>query len=107
MQTREAACQVVSEAHAVILASGTLAPVSAVTRQLFPGPDAAVRLRRFSCGHVVARERLLTLAVGALASNKSMPFQAHFIGSGIGPVVRSRFHQPEPCIMQSSSCCAT
>ena len=60
--------QVVSEAHAVILASGTLAPVSAVTRQLFPGPDAAARLRHFSCGHVVNKERLLTVALGASGS---------------------------------------
>ena len=59
------AFQVVAEARAVILASGTLAPVSAVTRQLFPGADAAARLRHFSCGHIVAKHRLLALAVGA------------------------------------------
>jgi len=59
----------------VILASGTLAPVSAVTRQLFPGPDAAARLRHFSCGHVVEKERLLTLALGAPElPNPNLPF---------------------------------
>ena len=59
------ASQVLTEARAVILASGTLAPISAVTRQLLPGPEPAARLRHFSCGHVVSKERLLALAVGA------------------------------------------
>ena len=56
--------QVVSAAHAVILASGTLSPVEAVSQQLIPGLAAAGRLRHFSCGHVVAKERLLALAIG-------------------------------------------
>lgn len=57
------ALQVTAAAHALILASGTLAPVSALTAQLFPGvPPADVG--RFACGHVVAKERLLALALG-------------------------------------------
>jgi hypothetical protein len=43
---------VVSSAHAVVLASGTLAPLAALQQQLFPGLPPA-RLRHFSCGHVV------------------------------------------------------
>lgn len=50
-------------AHALILASGTLAPVSALTTQLFPGVPAA-DVGRFACGHVVPRDRLLALALG-------------------------------------------
>ena len=44
--------QVLAEAHAVVLASGTLSPVASLSQQLFPGlaPD---RLTHFSCGHVV------------------------------------------------------
>ena len=56
--------QVVSAAHAVVLASGTLAPVEALSRQLFPGPAAAARIRHFSCAHVVSRDRLLAVAIG-------------------------------------------
>ena len=44
--------QVLSEAHAVVLASGTLAPVDSLALQLFPSVDPG-RLRHFSCGHVV------------------------------------------------------
>ena len=55
--------KVTAAAHALILASGTLAPVSALTAQLFPClPPAA--LGHFSCGHVVAKQRLLALALG-------------------------------------------
>lgn len=57
--------QVVSAAHAVVLASGTLAPVGALSQALFPGPAAAARIRHFSCGHVVSKDRLLALAIGA------------------------------------------
>lgn len=58
------ALQVVSAAHAVVLASGTLAPVEALSQQLFPGAAAAARIRHFSCGHVVSKDRLLALAIG-------------------------------------------
>ena len=44
--------QVLSPAHAVVLASGTLAPVASLQQQLFPGL-APARLHHFSCGHVV------------------------------------------------------
>ena len=57
--------QVVSAAHSVVLASGTLAPMEALSQQLFPGPAAAARVRHFSCGHVVSKDRLLALAIGA------------------------------------------
>lgn len=47
--------RVVSAAHAVILASGTLSPLESLLH-LFPGVPPS-RLHRFSCGHVVGRER--------------------------------------------------
>lgn len=46
---------VVSEAHAVVLASGTLSPLESVLH-LFPGLPPH-RLHRFACGHVVGEER--------------------------------------------------
>lgn len=58
--------RVVSAAHAVVLASGTLSPLESVL-QLFPGTPPE-RVHRFACGHVVPRERLQALAlVGAAA----------------------------------------
>ena len=53
--------QVLRKAHAVVLASGTLAPVASLQRQLFP--DAPVR--HFSCGHVIPPNRLLALALAS------------------------------------------
>ncbi len=60
--------QVLAEAHAVVLASGTLSPVASLSQQLFPGlaPD---RLSHFSCGHVVGKERLLALVVGQVGQH--------------------------------------
>jgi chromosome transmission fidelity protein 1 len=47
--------RVVSAAHAVVLASGTLSPLESVLH-LFPDVPPH-RLHRFSCGHVVGKER--------------------------------------------------
>lgn len=47
--------EVVSAAHAVVLASGTLSPLQSVLH-LFPGLPPH-RLHRFACGHVVGQER--------------------------------------------------
>jgi hypothetical protein len=44
--------QVLSSAHAVVLASGTLAPTASLRQQLFPGVPSC-NLHHFSCGHVV------------------------------------------------------
>ena len=54
--------QVMQEADAVVLASGTLSPVASLTRQLFPTLDPAC-ITHFACGHVVPKERLLALAI--------------------------------------------
>ena len=47
--------RVVSAAHAVVLASGTLSPLDSLLH-LFPGLPPG-RLHHFSCGHVVGKER--------------------------------------------------
>lgn len=47
--------RVVSAAHAVVLASGTLSPLESVLH-LFPDVPPH-RLHRFTCGHVVGKER--------------------------------------------------
>ena len=51
--------QILESAHAVVLASGTLAPVASLQRQLFPGR----RVHSFTCGHIIPRDRLLALAL--------------------------------------------
>ena len=54
--------QVVRQAHAVVLASGTLSPIASLTRQLFPTlPPSAIT--HFACGHVVPKDRLLAIAL--------------------------------------------
>eukprot|EP00884_Botryococcus_braunii_P018140 jgi/Botrbrau1/5009/Bobra.0396s0030.1 len=63
--------KVVAQARAVILASGTLSPVASLQAHLFPSVPAE-RMRHFSCGHVVGRERLLALAVGKGPSGRSL-----------------------------------
>ncbi|PSC69979.1 putative ATP-dependent RNA helicase DDX11 [Micractinium conductrix] len=64
---------VVSAAHAVVLASGTLSPLESVLH-LFPGVPPH-RLHRFACGHVVGQERLLALAVGSGPSRAALDFR--------------------------------
>lgn len=54
--------QVVQQAHAVVLASGTLSPIASLTRQLFPSTNPEA-ISHFSCGHVVPKERLLAIAL--------------------------------------------
>jgi len=72
--------QVVAAAHAVVLASGTLAPVAALRRALFPGaPPAAVRA--FACGHVVPRQRLLALALGRGPGGRELDLRAERRGA--------------------------
>ncbi|KAK9843489.1 hypothetical protein WJX81_005623 [Elliptochloris bilobata] len=67
--------KVVAAAHAVVLASGTLAPMEALRRALFPALDPAA-VRRFSCGHVVPPERLLALALGRGPTGRELDLRA-------------------------------
>lgn len=63
--------KVVAQARAVILASGTLSPLASLQAALFPNVPPE-RVRHFSCGHVVGRERLLALAVGKGPSARTL-----------------------------------
>ncbi|KAL6782475.1 XPD4 [Auxenochlorella protothecoides x Auxenochlorella symbiontica] len=64
---------IVSEARSVILASGTLSPLGPLLT-LFPGVPMD-RLHRFSCGHVVGKERLLALALASGSSGTPLDFR--------------------------------
>lgn len=59
------------DARAVLLVSGTLAPVDGLRAQLFPGVQAA-RLRHFECDHVVPADALLAVAVGRGPSGRPL-----------------------------------
>ncbi len=52
--------QVAEQTHSLILASGTLAPLGLLQRQLFPHYPLT-QLHTFTCGHVVPASRLLLL----------------------------------------------
>ncbi|KAI9209497.1 Asp-Glu-Ala-Asp/His box polypeptide 11 [Polychytrium aggregatum] len=52
---------IVSDARSVILAGGTMEPVSEFLTQLFPDLPCN-RFQRFSCGHIVPKTSILTVA---------------------------------------------
>ncbi|KAF8558368.1 DNA repair helicase [Imleria badia] len=54
--------EVVDSARSVILAGGTMSPISDVIAQLFPWLPSE-RLSTFSCGHIVPRSHVQTLCV--------------------------------------------
>lgn len=70
-----AACfnSVVSEAHAVILASGTLSPLESVLH-LFPKIPKD-KIHHYNCGHVVGKDRLITIPVGSGPTGKVLDFR--------------------------------
>ena len=57
-------------AQAVVLASGTLAPVDSLRWQLFPQPPKPLHL--FSCGHIVPRQAVLALRLGNGPSGRAL-----------------------------------
>ncbi|KAM0787777.1 hypothetical protein ACM66B_003832 [Microbotryomycetes sp. NB124-2] len=54
--------EVVEQAKSVVLAGGTMSPMSDFREQLFPSVPAD-RFSTFSCGHVVAQDHVATFAV--------------------------------------------
>ncbi|KAL0576051.1 ATP-dependent DNA helicase chl1 [Marasmius crinis-equi] len=54
--------EIVDEARSVILAGGTMSPMSDVVRQLFSHLPSE-RINTFSCGHIIPSSSLLTVAV--------------------------------------------
>jgi chromosome transmission fidelity protein 1 len=70
---------VVSSARAVVLASGTLSPLETVL-DLFPSVSKH-DIHKFCCGHVVGKERLLAVAVGAGPGGTALDFRHGSRGS--------------------------
>ncbi|OVA20353.1 Helicase-like [Macleaya cordata] len=65
--------EIVDQAHAVVLAGGTLQPIEETRERLFPWllPD---KLHFFSCGHIVPPESILPIAVSNGPSGMSFDF---------------------------------
>ncbi|KAI9141155.1 helicase C-terminal domain-containing protein [Paraphysoderma sedebokerense] len=61
--------EIVDEAKTVILAGGTMEPITDFTNYLFPYLPAT-QISRFSCGHVIPKENLLTASLGTGPSGK-------------------------------------
>ena len=62
--------QVLDDTQAVVLASGTLAPLDSLRWQLFPRPPKPLHL--FSCGHIVPPQALLALRMGTGPSGRAL-----------------------------------
>ncbi|KAL1677806.1 helicase C-terminal domain-containing protein [Schizophyllum commune] len=67
--------EVVDEARAVVLAGGTMSPMSDVFNQLF-SHVAAERLTSFSCGHIIPASNLQTLVVTKGPKGGPLEFKA-------------------------------
>ncbi|KAJ9568323.1 hypothetical protein OSB04_004289 [Centaurea solstitialis] len=65
--------EIVNEAHAVVLAGGTLQPIEETRERLFPWlqPD---QLHFFSCGHIISSDNILPISVSHGPSGQSLDF---------------------------------
>ncbi|XP_076911662.1 uncharacterized protein LOC143569694 [Bidens hawaiensis] len=65
--------EIVNEAHAVVLAGGTLQPIEETRVRLFPWlpPD---QLHFFSCGHIISSDNILPISVSTGPSGQSFDF---------------------------------
>lgn len=65
--------QILNQAHAVILAGGTLQPIEETKERLFPWlpPD---QLHFFSCGHIIPSANILPVVVPQGPSGHSFDF---------------------------------
>jgi chromosome transmission fidelity protein 1 len=64
--------EVVDNAKSVILAGGTMEPISAVIQQLFP--EHKPRIKIFQCGHVIPDENILPICLTTAPSTKVFDF---------------------------------
>ncbi|EJD50674.1 DNA repair helicase [Auricularia subglabra TFB-10046 SS5] len=65
--------EIINEARAVVLAGGTMSPISVFEQQLLPflPPE---RLASFACGHVIPRENLCALVLSKSPQGTSLTF---------------------------------
>ncbi|EAU85951.2 CHL1 helicase [Coprinopsis cinerea okayama7 len=68
--------EIVEDARAIILAGGTMSPISDVTNQLFYSVPRE-RVSNFSCGHVIPEDNLKPLAVMKGPKGHDLDFRAN------------------------------
>ncbi|KAF9046470.1 helicase C-terminal domain-containing protein [Panaeolus papilionaceus] len=66
---------VVEDARAVVLAGGTMSPISDVVNQLFSHLPSE-RITSFSCGHIIPEDNLQTLVIGRGPGGSELQFKA-------------------------------
>ncbi|GIY35770.1 hypothetical protein CDAR_27831 [Caerostris darwini] len=67
--------EIVQDARSVVVAGGTMQPVSEFTEQLFmPAGVPLERISLFSCGHVIPPENLLAIGLGTGPCGKMLDF---------------------------------
>ncbi|KAL1810863.1 hypothetical protein ACET3Z_020928 [Daucus carota] len=74
--------EIADQAHAVIMAGGTLQPVEETRERLFPSLPQD-RFHFFSCGHIVPSENILPIAVSRGPSGQSFDFSYSCRGSSV------------------------
>ncbi|KAF8630963.1 hypothetical protein AX17_005319 [Amanita inopinata Kibby_2008] len=67
--------EVAEAARSVILAGGTMSPISDVINQLFPNLPSA-RITSFSCGHIIPETSLRTLVVTKSSRGEPLDYKA-------------------------------
>jgi chromosome transmission fidelity protein 1 len=55
--------EIIDQSKAIILAGGTMEPISTLIQQLFP--TSKERIIKFQCEHVIPDENLLPLCIGS------------------------------------------
>lgn len=65
---------IISQARSVILAGGTMEPMSDFTTQLFADLDSKRRIKQFSCNHVIPPENLMAAIVEKGPKGRDLEF---------------------------------
>ena len=68
--------EVVADARSLIVAGGTMQPISEFKQQLFQSVNSD-RIMEFSCGHVIPPDNILPLALGEGSSGRQLDFTYH------------------------------
>ncbi|GBG27852.1 ATP-dependent DNA helicase chl1 [Hondaea fermentalgiana] len=76
--------EIVDQAHAVVLAGGTMKPTVDVETQLF-GHLPSSKIRLFSCGHVIPKENMVCLCLGSGPTRT--PLELTFANRGMTSVM--------------------
>lgn len=86
--------EVINSARSVILAGGTMEPISDFMRQLFPAIPRE-KITTLSCRHVIPKENLLTQVVSVGPRKVNLEFK--FTNRGDEAIVSPNFGDQRPC----------